>query len=147
MATVDVAEAAGGDVVVGEEEGGEGAVGRVLRKKLIDDAKNIFEAIVRDGALAAEIGLQIGHEQRRGDAFAGNVSNDEAEAVGAEVEKVVIIAADGARGITVTGIVERVDRRTDLREKTALNFVGDFQFLGSAAFEFDFGSGGAAFGF
>jgi hypothetical protein len=91
--------------------------------------------------------LQIGHEQRRGDAFAGNVSNDEAEAVGAEVEKVVIIAADGARGITVTGIVERVDRRTDLREKTALNFVGDFQFLGSAAFEFDFGSGGAAFGF
>ena len=57
MAAVDVAEAAGGDVVIGEEECGEGAVGRVLREELVDDAKNIFQAIVRDGALAAEIGL------------------------------------------------------------------------------------------
>ena len=147
MAAIDVAEAAAGNMVVGEEERGEGAIGRVLREELVDDAKNIFQAIVRDGALAAQIGLQVGHEQCSGDAFAGNVADDEAEAVGAEVEKVVIIAAYGARGITVTAIVERLNWRTDLREKTALDFVGDFEFLGGAAFEFEFGGGRAALGF
>ena len=147
MAAIDVAEAAAGNMVVGEEERRERAVGRVLREELVDDAKNIFQAIVRDGALAAQIGLQVGHEQRGGDAFAGDVADDEAEAVGAEVEKIVIIAADGARGITVTGIVQRLDRRADLREKTALNFVGDFEFLGGAAVEFLFGGGGAALSF
>src|SRR5271170_789950 len=105
MATVDVAEPAAGNMVIGEEESGEGAVGRVLREKLIDDAKNIFQAIVRDGTLAAKIGLQVGHEQSGRDAFAGDVADDEAEPVGAEVEKIVVIAADGARRITVTGIV------------------------------------------
>jgi hypothetical protein len=147
MAAINVTEAAAGDVVIGEEEGGEGAVGSVLREELVDDAKNIFQAIVRDGALAAQIGLQVGHEQRGGDAFAGNVADDEAEAVGAEVEKVVIIAADGARGITVTGIVERLNWRADLRKKTALNFVGDFEFLDGATVEFEFCGSGAALGF
>jgi hypothetical protein len=147
MAAVDVAEAAGGDVIVGEEESGEGAVGRVLREELVDDAKNIFQAIVRDGTLAAEIGLQIGHEECGGDAFAGDVADDQAEAVGAEVKEVVVIAADGARGITVTGIVQRLNWRANLRKKAALDFVGDFEFLGGAAFEFDFGGGGAALGF
>ena len=97
MAAIDVAEAAGGDVVVGEEERGEGAVGRILREELVDDAENIFHAIVRDGALATQIGLQVGHEESGGYAFAGDVADDQAEAVGAEVEEVVIIAADGAR--------------------------------------------------
>ena len=87
MAAIDVAEAAAGNMVVGEEERRERAVGRVLREELVDDAKNIFQAIVRDGALAAEIGLQVGHEQRCGDAFAGDIADHEAEAVGAEVEK------------------------------------------------------------
>jgi hypothetical protein len=147
MAAIDVAEAAAGNVVVGEEERGERAVGRVLREELVDDAKNIFQAIVRDGALAAQIGLQVGHEQRSGDAFAGNVADDETEAIRAEVEKIVIIAADGARGITVTGIVERLNRRANLREKTALDFVGDFQFLSRATFEFELGGGRAALSF
>jgi len=57
MAAVDVAEAAGGDVVIGEEEGGEGAVGSVLREELIDGAEEALGLVERDGALAAEIGL------------------------------------------------------------------------------------------
>ena len=134
-------------MVVGEEERGEGAVGRALREEPVDDAKNIFQAIVRDGALAAEIRLQVGHEQRCGDAFAGNIADDQAEAVGAELKEVVVIAAYGARGITVTGIVERLNRRADLRKKTALDFVGDFEFLCGATVEFLFGSSGAALGF
>ena len=147
MAAVNVAEAAAGNVVVGEEEGGEGAVGRVLGEELVDGTKNIFQAILRDGALAAEIGLQVGHEQRGGDAFAGDVADDQAEAVGPEVEEVVVIAAYGARGEAAAAIVERLDGWTELGEKAALDFVGDFEFLSGAAIEFDFGGSGAALGF
>ena len=57
MAAIDIAEAAGGHVVIGQEERGERTVGSVLGKELVDDTKNIFQAILREGALAAEIGL------------------------------------------------------------------------------------------
>src|SRR4029077_8632738 len=56
-AAVDVAEAAGRDVVIREEESGEGAVGCVLRKELIDGAKETLGLVERDSALAAQIGL------------------------------------------------------------------------------------------
>ncbi len=147
MAAIDVAKAAGGDVVVGEEERGERTVGSVLGKELVDDTKNIFQAILRDGALAAEIGLQIGHEESGGDAFAGDVADDQAETIGAEIEEVVIVAADGARGVAAAAIVEGRDRRTELGEKAALHFAGDFEFLSSTAFEFEFCGVGAALGF
>ena len=147
MAAIDVAEAAAGDVVVGEEERSEGAVGGVLGEELIDGAEEALRLVERDSALAAEIGLQIGHEESGGDAFAGNVADDQAEAVGAEIEEVVVIAAYCARWIAVTRIVERLDGGTELGEKAALDFVGNFQFLGGAAFEFEFGGGGAALGF
>ncbi len=47
----------------------------------------------------------------------------------------------------MTGIVERLNRRPDLRKKTALDFVRDFEFLDGATLEFEFGGGGAALGF
>src|SRR5216684_3113553 len=46
------------------------------------------------GAEAAQIGLQVGHQERGGDPFAGDVCDDEAEATFAEVEEVVIVVAD-----------------------------------------------------
>src|SRR5579859_3734021 len=147
MAAVDVAEAAGRDVVIGEEERGEGPIGSVLREELIDGLQETLGLVERDGALAAEIGLKIGHEESGGDAFAGNVGDDQAEAVGAEIEKVVIVAADGARGEAAATIIERVDRGTELGKETALDFVGDFELLDGAAFGFEFGGGGAALGF
>ena len=47
----------------------------------------------------------------------------------------------------MTGIIETADGRTKLREEAALDFVGDFQFLGGAAFGFEFCGGSAALGF
>jgi hypothetical protein len=147
MAAIYVAEATGRDVVIGEEERSEGTIRSVLGEELVDDAKNIFQAILRDGALATEIGLKIGHKESGGDAFAGDVTDDEAEAAGTEIEKVVIVATDSARWIAVTAIVERGDRGANLGEKATLDFAGDFEFLGSAAIEFEFGGVGAALGF
>jgi hypothetical protein len=42
--------------------------------------------------------LQVGHEESGGDAFAGDVPDDEAEFVLAEIEEVVVVASDLARG-------------------------------------------------
>lgn len=147
MAAIDVAEQAGGNVIVGEEERGEGTVGCVLGEELIDGLEEAFGVVEGNGALAAEIGLQIGHEKRGGNSLPGDVADDETETIGAEVEEVVIVAADGARRAAVTGIIETADWRTKLWEKPALDFVGDFEFLGGAAFGFEFGGGGAALGF
>ncbi len=147
MSAIDVADKAARDVVIGEEERGESAVGRVLGKELIDCAQEALRLIERNSALAAEIGLQIGHQERGGDAFAGNVADNEAEPAGAEIEEIVIIAADGARGKAVAGVIERGNRRTDLRKKAALDFVGNFEFLGGAAFGFEFCGSRAALGF
>jgi len=45
MATIDKTEAAGGYVVIGEEEGGEGAIGSVLREELIDGLQESLRLI------------------------------------------------------------------------------------------------------
>ena len=126
MAAIYIAEAAAGDVVIGEEEGGEGTVWGVLAEELIDGAQEALGLIERDGGLAAEIGLKISHEESGGDAFAGNVGDNQAEAVGAEIEEVVIVTADGAGGKAAAAIVEGLDGGTQLGEKAALDFVGDF---------------------
>jgi len=118
-----------------------------LREELIDGAEEAPGLIEGDGALAAEIGLQIGHEKSGGDALAGNIADDQAETVGAEVKKVVIVASHGACREAVTRVVEPVDRRANLRKKAALDFVGDFEFLRGAAFDFEFCGGGATLGF
>lgn len=118
-----------------------------MREELIDGAEEALGLIEGDGALAAEIGLQIGHEKSGGDALAGNIADDQAETVGAEVKKVVIVASHGACREAVTRVVEPVDRRANLRKKAALDFVGDFEFLRGAAFDFEFCGGGATLGF
>ena len=106
MAAIGVTKAAGGVVVFGEEECGEGAIRRVVAKKLVYRAQEALGLIESDGALAAEIGLKIGHEESGGDSLSGNVANDEAEALAAEIQEVVIITADFAGLDAKAGIFE-----------------------------------------
>ena len=137
MAAVGVAEAAGGFVVFAKEQCGERAIRRVLAEELIDRAQKTLWVVAFDGALAAEIGLQIGHEQRCGDAFAGNIADDEAQSIAAEAEKVIIVAADLTGLMTDAGILERGELRKSLRKQARLDLLGDFDFLGGAAFGFE----------
>ena len=117
VATVGVAEAARGVIVFGEEESGEGAVWRVFAEELIDGTKEAVRVVSMNGALAAEIGLEVGHEERGGDALAGDVANDKTEASVAEAEEVVIITADLAGLMTDAGVIEGSEFRKSLREK------------------------------
>src|SRR2546422_7888425 len=79
MAAIGVTQAAGGVVVFGEKEGGERAVGSVVAEKLVHGTQEALGLIESDGALAAQIGLEIGHQESGGDSFSGNVADDEAE--------------------------------------------------------------------
>ena len=106
MAAIRVTQVANGVVVFGEEECGEGAIRRVVAKKLVYRAKEALGLIESDGALAAEISLQIGHQESGGDSFSGNIADDEAETAAAKTQEVVVIAADFAGLDAKAGIFE-----------------------------------------
>lgn len=137
MAAVDVADAAGDVIVYGEKQRREGTAWGVFAKKLIDGAEKTLRVVASNDALAAKIGLQIGHEQGGGDALAGNIADDEAEAVVAEAEKVVVVAADLAGLMANSSVIEGAELGEVLREEPRLNAGGDFNFLGGPALGFE----------
>src|ERR1700694_4600535 len=94
MATICVAQAACSAVVFGEEERGEGAIRSIFAEELVHGAQEALRLVQGNCALAAQIGLQIGHQESGGDSFSGDVADHEAEPLLAEIQEVVIIAAD-----------------------------------------------------
>lgn len=97
MAAVGVAQASRGVVVFGKEECGERAVRSVVTEELIYRAHQALQLVQGDGALAADVGLQIGHQEGGSDPFSGDIADDESEPLPAEIEEVVIVATDFAR--------------------------------------------------
>ncbi len=65
----------------------------------------------------------------------------------AEIEKVVVIAADVAGRNAEAGVFESLGLGMDLGEQARLELLGDFEFLGSAAFSFEFLGESAAMSF
>src|SRR5260370_37894465 len=63
MAAIRIPQVAGGVVIFGEEEGGEGTVGSVVAKELVHGAQKALGLIEGDGALAAENGLEVCHQE------------------------------------------------------------------------------------
>ena len=144
MAAVGVTEAAGVVVVVGEEDGGVSAVDGVLVEEAIDGPEEELGFVAREGELAAEVGLEIGHEERGGDAFAGDVADDEAETLVSEGEEVVVVSADVAGLNADSGIVECVECGEGLREEAGLDLLCDLELLGGAALGLEFLGGDEA---
>src|SRR6266571_840663 len=144
MAAIRVAQAADGIVIFGEEKGGKGAVGSVVAEQLVHGTQEPLRLIESDGALAAQISLQIGHQESGGDAFSGDVADDEAEALLTEIEEVIITAADFASLDAKAGILKSFQGRLPLGEEPGLNLFGDFEFLGDPAIGFQPVGKGAA---
>src|SRR5467141_72620 len=134
MAAIGVTQVARGVVIFGEEEGGKGAIGSVVAKELVHGTQEALRLIESHGALAAQIGLQIGHQESGGDSFSGDVADDEAEAAAPETEEVVVITSDFAGLNTKAGVFEGFERWLRLREEPGLDLLGDFDFLRSATF-------------
>src|SRR5258708_26604813 len=129
MAAVGRAEGVGGVDVFGEEEGGECAVGSVVAKELVDGGKEALGLVKGDGALAAQIGLKIGHQEGSGDAFSGDVADDKTDALAAEIEEVVIIATDFASLDAQASIFESFEWRLRVGGEARPERFGHFRFL------------------
>ncbi len=79
MPTICVAQAPHFIVIFGKEEGGVGAVGRIFVKELVHGSQEALWLIQSDCTLAAQIRLQIGHQEGGSDSFSGNVANRKPE--------------------------------------------------------------------
>src|SRR5260370_28802903 len=144
MAAIRIAQAAGGVIVFGEEESGKGAVGSVVAEELVDGAKEALGLVEGDGALAAQIGLKIGHQESGGDTFPGDVADDETDTLAAEIQEVVIITTNFASLDAQAGIFEGFEWRLRLGGEPGLDLFGNFDFLRGAAFGFPPPGEGAA---
>src|SRR5260221_6921991 len=96
VAAVGVMQEARRVVILGEEQRGVGAVGGVFAEELVHGAQEMSGLLVGDGAEAAQIGLQVGHQESGGNSFSGNVRDDEAAAVFADVYGIRINVRDMA---------------------------------------------------
>src|SRR5439155_12329162 len=84
-------------------------------EKLVHRAQEALRLIKSKGALATQIGLQIGHQESGGDAFSGDIADDEAEAAAAKIEEVVVVTADFASLDAKARVLKRFERRLSLR--------------------------------
>ena len=137
VAAVGVAETALCVVVVGEEDGGVGGVGGAVEEEAIDGLQEELGFVAGEGELAAEVGLQICHEEGGGDAFAGDVSDDKAETLVAEGEEVVVVTAYVAGLDADAGVVKGFEQREGLGKEARLDLLGYFELLRAAALRFD----------
>src|SRR5207302_6500663 len=94
MSAIRIAKALGAVIVFRKEERGICAVNCVLVKQIIHRVQQAFRMIQSDGALAAQVCLQIGHEKSSGNSFAGNIADHQAEPMLAEIEEVEVIASN-----------------------------------------------------
>ena len=86
--------------------------------------------------MAADVGLQVGHQQRGADPFARNIADEQAEPIVAEIEKVVIVAADLTCLHTQARVVERGRLGTLLWKEPGLHLHGDAAFVGRPSLGF-----------
>src|SRR6185437_12783656 len=146
VAGVGVRERTRRGIVFGVKERGVAVVGSVEEKMAIERLDDLRSAAMSiENGLAAQRGLQAGHEKRGGNSFAGNVGDGEAEFGVAELDEIVVVAGDDASGAANGGEFESRKRRKFAGEELALDFAGDgqfvFEFLAGALLFDEFGDG------
>src|SRR5262245_25972178 len=101
--------------------------GAILVKQLIHRSDEPLMLLPGYRRLTAQIRLKICHQQSSRDAFARDIANHQAEPPLAEIQKIVIIAANGASRVAKATIGEGLKRRMPLREEAQLYLLGDCQ--------------------
>src|SRR5690349_7152256 len=92
MSAVGIAQAPRLVVKLSKEEAGIRVVRRILIEKLIHGMQKALRFIQRNGTLAPQIGLQVGHQKSAGNSLSGNVSQHQTKPLATEIEEVVIVA-------------------------------------------------------
>ena len=93
MSAIYITQAPRSVVVLGKEQGGVGVFGRILVKQAIGQLQEALWLIQCDGGLAAQIRLQVGHQERSRDSFSCNIADHQPKPLLAEIEEIVVIAA------------------------------------------------------
>lgn len=144
VACVDVGEAAGRGIVFSEDGGGEALAAEAMGAGVVIEADGEFAEGQIFGGDGAQAGLQGGHEERGGNAFAGNVGHDEHElAAGGRIargiEGVVIVAGNGILRAGVKSDFRIRNSGRSGRNEPSLDFAGDFEiaFHGDFVGEFE----------
>ncbi len=133
VAGVGVFHFAGHVVDGGEEAGDEFVVGGVGFDGVIEAADE-FGDVGLQFAEGVDAGLEAGHEERGGQAFAGDIGDDEEETAVGHGDVVIIIAADGTAGMGTAGEFEARQNGRGLGEEAPLNIGGLFEVVGQQAF-------------
>ena len=131
MTAVRVSQAARPIVELGVEERGVGVLGRVLVEQPVHRSEQLFRLLHSGGALAAQVGLKVGHQQRRRNALAGDVAKHQAEPRLAEIEKVVVVAADLSRLNAGAGVLQGLQFGQSLWKQPRLHLPGNLQLVSS----------------
>src|SRR5271157_3723942 len=93
MSAIHVTQAPRSVVVLGEEQGSVGVFRRILVKQAIGQLQEALRLVQRDGALAAQIRLQIGHQKSSRDSFSCDIADDEPKPLLAKIEEIIVVAA------------------------------------------------------
>src|SRR5579862_7110700 len=117
MSAINVAQASGGVVIDGENQRRITAISGVLVKELVYRLQETLWLVKSNGALAAQVALQVGHQKRRANAFARSIADDESQAVAAKIQKVIVVAAHLARLNADAGVIQGTKRRQVLWKK------------------------------
>ena len=117
MTAIRVAQLARLIVVFSEEDRCVVALGGILVKQVIHRSQKSLRLFPSGRALAAQIRLEICHQQSGCHAFSRDIANHQAESSLTEIQKIVIIAADGAGGAAKATIGESLKGRMPLREE------------------------------
>src|SRR5580658_6921487 len=131
VARVGVTQLARRAIQQGVEKRDESVGSDIAADERIQPAAQIFRS-KRRRSEASESRLQIGHQQRRGHAFSGNVTDAYAQRLLPERKDVVVVAAHHARWLPGAGNFESVQLRDLFRQKALLNRArfGDLAVLG-----------------
>src|SRR5262249_50661897 len=100
-----VDQAAGLRVESAEEQGDEPFVAHVLGEDAVGAGQD-FADVLAPASKDAQIGTRFGHEQGRTDSMAGDVGDDDAEAIMKHGEVIEVVAAGGFGGKGSSGDVE-----------------------------------------
>src|SRR5262245_7214059 len=133
MTAIRVAELARLIVVFRKEDRRVVILGAILVKQLIHRSKEPLRLFPGCRALAAQIRLKICHQESSRDALARDIANNQAEPSLAEIQKIVIIAADGASRVAKANIGEGLKRWVPLWEEARLYLLGDCQVVSGLA--------------
>src|SRR5207344_2947562 len=97
----------------------------------------------RGGALAAQVRLQVRHQQRSRDSLAGDVADHEPQPLLAEAQEIEIVAAHLARLHAAASVVQRARGRQALEEEASLDLPSDLELVIDATLSLELRRGGA----